>query len=469
MVVGLIRNSRYALLLLAVLAQLVTVLITWPLWQVRDAPVNLPVAVWWPQFSFQWAMVGSLALAALLPKYGIALHWIVLVAACLSDQFRLEPQFFGIAVLMLPFLGNAGLAICRWYLVAMWIWTGVHKFLSPEWMGHISWSLVEMAGFSPRNLHLAFAVFVAASEVALGMLAWFRPRWASGICAVVHLGIVLFLSPLLSDTNVSVIPWNLTIATVGSWVLWQAGKIEASADWRRPSWEISVAALLLMVPVGFYGGWIDRCFCHVMYSGHLPRGLQTTQHGPVEIADFPELGVPFPHERRLFKLYFARTASVGDKLHLTDPRRQPLDEYFVMTLSGPRRISAEDFFGYQAGEVAGIAIDDRQALFSLARAGVKLLRESQDSAVFAVGFTRQNYDPMLLSHLQRLPNLRQVDLSDTAISDQDVAALAGLPLLMGLGLNRTQVTDRGLDALKSMPFLEYIESDGTTISKFRGN
>ena len=167
------------MLVVAILCQLATIAITWATWQTRDDPVSLPLYAGLPEISFGWAMVASLVLAGLFPKFGVPLHWITLVTACAFDQYRLEPQFFGLAVLMLVYFGDVGVRICRWYLVAMWIWTGTHKFLSPEWMGHLSWTLVNDAGLPPERLYIAFAVLVAATEISLGLLACCRPRWAS--------------------------------------------------------------------------------------------------------------------------------------------------------------------------------------------------------------------------------------------------------------------------------------------------
>lgn len=465
-------TKRRAMLIVAVLCQLATVAITWSLWQIRDHPVNLPVRSDLPQVSFGWAMVASLVLAGLVPKVGVPLHWIVLITACTVDQFRLEPQFFGLAVLMLVYFGDTGLRVSRWYLVAMWVWAGIHKFLSPEWMGHLSWSLVDSAGLPADRLYLAFAVTVAATELTLGLLAWYRPRFAAWLCVVVHVGVVIFLSPLVTAMNYSVIPWNLGIACVGYWILMQFDQSQPQHIWMLPRWEKATVASLMLVPIGFYFGWVDRCFCHVMYSGSLPRGLVTSRSGTAEIDTYPELAVPFPHERRLYRLHFARTAQTGDKLHIADPRRMVPDLYFRMQSTGPGSISSEDFFSVQRvdaeiDEVFGVGIDDKCSLFALSQAGVRMLRKTDQSMVYAVAFTSENFDRKLLAYLKGLPNLQQIQFSGTDIRDEDLAELKTLRLLTGLGLNHTPVTDQGLSQLDDLPHLQYVESDGTAITKYR--
>ena len=411
-------RRRYAMLVVAILCQLATVAITWKLWQVRDHPVNLPVYSGLPEISFGWAMMVSLVIAAVLPKYGVPLHWITLITASAFDQFRLEPQFFGLAMLMLVYFGDGGLRISRWYLVAMWIWTGIHKFLSPEWMGYLSWGIVDRAGLPADNLYLPFAIGVAATELTLGLLACFRPRIAAKLCVAVHLGIVVFLSPLFTEMNYSVIPWNIAIAVVGYWILMQYGLEKPEPNRQLPRWEKAVIGLLMVVPIGFYFGWVDRSFCHVMYSGNLPSGLVTTRQGPIEFDSYDQLAVPFPHERRLFRLYFARTAQSGDKLHIADPRTLLDDQYFALRSDGPQPITAEEFFGAtQIGgdakrdQVLGAGIDDQRSLFALSQAGVRMLRRTDQSVVYAAAFTPETFDRQLVPYLKGLPNLQQIQFA----------------------------------------------------------
>jgi hypothetical protein len=291
---------------------------------------------------------------------------------------------------------------------------------------------------------------------------------------VVHLGIVVFLSPMFAGMNVSVIPWNFAIAVVGYWILMQFDPTPSGLRWKLPRWEKSVVTLFMLIPLGFYVGWVDRCFCHVMYSGNLPRGLITNKDGAIEYDSYPDLGVPFPHERRLFLQYFARTARYGDKLHIADPRKFLPDQYFVMRLSGPWEISAREFFDVlripvarvNIDEVVGVGIDDNQSLFALSQAGVKMLKKTEDSMVYAVAFTPENFNRSLLRQLKGLPNLQQLQFSGTDIRDDDLAALKSLRLLTGLGLNQTQITDQGLQQLEALPYLQTVESDGTAITKY---
>ena len=77
---------------LVVGAQAVTLGLTWPLWQHRTMPPMLP-AVDIPSPDMGWPLLGSLVLVLAAPRWGVALHGILLLAAILMDQMRLQPEF----------------------------------------------------------------------------------------------------------------------------------------------------------------------------------------------------------------------------------------------------------------------------------------------------------------------------------------------------------------------------------------
>ncbi len=457
---------RFCLLLLGMVCQMATVWITWPLWQTRTSIPHLP-AVDLPQVSFGWMMMVSVGLVVFRPSWGIIAHWIVLVGASTLDQFRLQPQFFSIAILMTACVWEWGRIVARWHLASMWLWAGLHKLLSADWFGHASYWLVER--LDAESWYLTFAVAVALSEFGLGMLACFRPKWAAVACVPIHLGIVVFL--LMIDWNPSVIPWNLSMAATGCWVMWH------TKDWRPTHlWEVAVCIAWLVTPIGFFTGWVDHGFAAVLYSDSLPRGLITTKNGVHAIQGWGDLVVPFPNERRTLRIYFQQYAESGDKLHISDPRRMLNDQFFVLDRSRQAQpIDVDTFFSAQQSipgqqgdfspTVAGVGLDERRAVFALGKAGVRMLRAAPDQPIYAVAFTPENYDPDLLAQLQGLPNLTQIQLSDTSVQNSDLRYLLKLRLLIGIGLDRTNITDEGLRQLRELPLLQYIECEETKITE----
>ncbi|WP_250931557.1 hypothetical protein [Aporhodopirellula aestuarii] len=472
-----VGRSQYALLLFGVICQLVTIGITWPLWQIRISPPHLPT---WdlPQWPFGWLMVASLVLVAAKPRWGVPVHWGVLIVACVWDQFRMQPQFFSIAVLMTACVWDAGRRVARWTLVSTWLWAGLHKLLSPDWFGYASHWVVARSGFDADSTYFGFALGVAVVELAVGLLAIFRPKWAAPACLVMHVGIALMISPVVLNWNESVLPWNLSVAVIGTWVM------RTTETWRPDqAWEKVVCTICLFAPIGFYGGYLDHGFSGVLYSGSLPQGLITTKRGLQPIEGWGELAVPFPSERRTLRIYFEQVAEPGAKLHLADPRPWLDDAFYVLDSDHHARpIDSDAFFagvpvfddspadGFDQidssapYEISGVGLDSRRSKFELQRAGVRMVRRAADEPIYAVAFTKDSFDRELLNYLPGLPNLMQIQFAGTAIQDDDLRKLLRCRLLTGIGLDHTAITDAGLGHLKTLPYLQYIECEGTEIT-----
>jgi hypothetical protein len=179
------QNGRAIWMIVCVAAQAATLAITWPLWETRQSPPHLPW-VHLPQIPFGGILMCSLILILFRPQLGVRFHIGVLAASWLFDQWRIQPQVIGIAVLLLATTETWGPAIAKSYLIAMWFWSGL----------------------DPATWHAPFAYSIAIGEIILGVLAVARPRWAAIGCAALHLSIALFLSPLVHNWNVSVIGYS---------------------------------------------------------------------------------------------------------------------------------------------------------------------------------------------------------------------------------------------------------------------
>ena len=66
--------------------------------------------------------------------------------------------------------------------------------------------------------------------------------------------------------------------------------------------------------------------------------------------------------------------------------------------------------------------------------------------------------------LKELPDLRELSLSDTAITDQSLAGIDALVNLRSLDLSQTLVTDASIDVLSKLPDLSEIDIEGTAIT-----
>ena len=473
-----IGGLNYALLLVAVLAQLLTVCITWEVWQVRSLPPNLPL-IEAQQISFGiWVLV-SLACVLVAPKQGFWVHVSVVLVASLYDQFRMQPQFLAIIFLMLATIWDWGKVTCRWFLVSVWLWAGVHKILSPHWFAHASfWILakLDIPVDNAMSIHWFFALSVGLAEVIVGLAAVFKPKLAAIFCVAMHCSIFVLLCVI--DWNYSVLPWNIATAIVGCWTLWtiaRRGKNEVREETARPrrfAMNFTLAVVFLVPPAGFYYGLLDHGYASVLYSDFIARGLMTKSDRVEKIRGWEPVHVPFPSERRTFPQYFELVAEDGDKLHLFDPRPALDDQYFCLRDGKAIQIDAAEFFDSVGEEVAGVAMNDPKAKFWLKQWGKLLGRwykgvrqESMDNSIaYAYTMKPEYYCLDALQMLSGLPNLQQLQLANCPVDDGDLKYLSNLKQLTFVGLNNTNVTDEGLRHLESLPHLRLLEIEDTKIS-----
>ncbi len=462
-------RTSYLLLVVCVVSQLVTVAITWPVWQARVSPVNLPWIATTPQLSMGVPMVVSLLLVLVAPqKIAMVLHLGVLLAAIAMDQFRCQPQVISIAALMAACVFKSVRQLCVWYLISIWLWTGIHKVLSPDWFGYSSVDLLKrLRWVNPYVYHVHFAVLVAASEIGIGVLAVLRPPIAALFCLALHLGIAIFL--FVVNWNYSVLPWNLCTAVVGCWLLWNASTSTSGLGLgpkllHRPNskWQLITLVMMMILPAGIYFGLVRHCFAHVLYSDHLPIAAITRGPDEVEPLDgWDDFAVPFPHEKAAYVAYLKASGKPGQKLHVLDPRKFVKGGYFVV---GPNRqvkeIGEQAFFSSDPLSEAGIAVDDPGVILELELAGVRMRKRKLRSMVFAAILDPQKFTPGLVDLLAGLPNLEEVQFRGCSIEDQDVKKLLKLSRLKRVGFDDTPVTLAGIKHLRGLESLELIQFGG---------
>jgi hypothetical protein len=474
-----IGYENYFFLVICVFAQLLTVLITWPLWEIRQSPVNLPWINAMPQIPYGILVIASLVGVLISPRrYGLAIHCAVLAAAVLSDQTRCQPQVLWVAVLSVACVFDRAKQFCVWALVALWLWAGIHKAISSEWYQGNAYQLMQQAGVTePLRWCYWFALLVTISEIAHGVLAIFRPRAAAITCALLHLGIAGFM--MFIQYNFSVVPWNICTAIVGTWLMFKAVTVEG-VPWKHVLAIPAVTsipalsqasgsrwlgwcaiALLLVLPAGFYTGHVRHCFAHVLYSGGLPLASISKADGTVDqLLGWDVIRVPFPHEPSAFRDYFRLTAAPGEKLHIHEVRPWLRSHYYQLDASQQlQEISRSEFFAAESS-VGGIGCDDRTATFELIERGAKMKRRTADAMIFAISFTPEDFSAAQLDLVNDLPNIEEIQLKGCDVRDDDLKRIVTLNRLRGIGLNQTPITHAGLTHLSGMTRLTLIEYNG---------
>lgn len=93
---------------------------------------------------------------------------------------------------------------------------------------------------------------------------------------------------------------------------------------------------------------------------------------------------------------------------------------------------------------------------------ITTLRALQNSLV-SISFNELTISPNELLQLSKLPSLREVDLSETDVSDLDLALIAKLPLT-SISLRDTKISDSGVAHLEALSSLEKLELSSTRVT-----
>ncbi|WP_425613423.1 leucine-rich repeat domain-containing protein [Anatilimnocola sp. NA78] len=456
--------ANYPLLILVAVCQLLTIGISWPVWQVRSTPPLLPL-IWFPEISFGVPLVISLLAVTYWPRAASIVHVALLSLAIIADQHRLQPQVISLAVLLIgcAFI-SAGYTV-RWYLAAMWLWAGLHKFLSPEWYGFQSWWFLDQCGLDP-SWHLPFAILVAVFETTIGLLAMFAPRRAAWPAVVLHAGLLVSLSPLVRNFNESVWPWNIATAAVAFWLLRRVDN--QPSELPRVAWaERSAAVIMLLAPALFYVNWLNPHLAFVLYSGNMPRAIHVKHDSYVHLDGWTGQAVPFPDSPRLFVELFRKTSQPGDKLHIADPRWGLPDQYFIKReLNGVQPLAREEFWRSKSPatdtSVRPIELEDLQLVWKLRQAGYQLEPTGFEIILKAANTapTLQSQPRDVVSLLAGLHNLRELHWERVKLSDADLDTLAGLHQLELLQLRGCELPEHTWEELKKCRQLAWIQIQG---------
>jgi hypothetical protein len=319
-------DPRVVLRILLVACQALSIALTWPLWQVRESPPlppNLPL-IGVPQFNAGFVLLASLVLVAGRPRTGIAAHFALLAFAIAQDETRLQPQVLSIALLLLATLpGSAARFVGLAHLVALWLWSGLHKLMSPEYFTHGGFLVTQRFATFPEPIARGLAVALALLEVGLGLAACFartRPM-ARAAGAAFHLGVLLWLSPLVLDWNEAVWPWNVALVFT-AWIVLGPGFPSFSEQRRAaPRFARALVAVELVAPAGYQLGLVPAPLAHALYCMSTPHALWFHADGRIDhLKELPELGVFLPATDHALEASFRAQARPGERLLVVEQR-----------------------------------------------------------------------------------------------------------------------------------------------------
>lgn len=313
-----------ALRAILVAAQIATVLVTWRVWGPRSHPPMLPL-VDLPTLHAGWPMLASLAVVLGWPRIGVPLHSLVLAAAIVADQSRMQPHVISLATLLWGTTGwPGGLVVARAALAALWTYAGIHKLTSPAYYTVSGgWLLRAVWPDGPVWLAPTLAAAVAATEVFLGC-GCFVPRLRKTVAVVAaafHLAAFAVLAFRL-QWDMPVWPWNLALAAAGPGLV---------MPWRGPGLGVERAAagrpariaaiVLLLMPAGYWLGVVDAFLAHCVYADNRPKAYVCTPFSRTDLDGIClRLGVVLPPAHRLYGPFFHGIGRPGEWLEIEDPR-----------------------------------------------------------------------------------------------------------------------------------------------------
>ena len=320
-------EPRVVLRAILVACQALTIGLTWPLWQLRASPPLpplLPLVRFVPQFSVGFVLLATLALVLWRPRGGIAVHFAALALAIVQDETRFQPQVLSLALLMLATLPGTGARFVGLaHLVALWSWSGFHKLLSPEYLAHGGILVTKRFATFPEAIACSLMVAVALLEVALALAACSaRTRPLARVAgAAFHLGVLIWLSPLVLDWNEAIWPWNVALV-FAAWILLGGDTPLFKEQWRAaPRWARAVVVVELVAPAGYQAGLVPAPLAHALYCMSTPHALWHHADGRVEhLQEQSELGVFLPATDHALEASFHARARAGDRLVIVEKR-----------------------------------------------------------------------------------------------------------------------------------------------------
>lgn len=269
------------------------VALSWPLWAGTHAIPRVPFAGRIPVPPLVADLNAALVLLAAVAGAGLARQWrpwyaistVVLVWLVLLDQHRFQPWAYQYLMVLLPLAAlprGEGLRYARWWLVALYVHSGLSK-LDVSFCDGLGLAFLR-AALEPFGLYpsawptpwrrLAVLTMPLGEIAVAAALAWPRARRVGRVGAVLlHATLVVILGPIGLGHSLIVLTWNAAMAAE----VWVAFGPELAAGWSpgRGTWAgLPVKAVFLagvLLPLGERWGVFDAWPSHALYASHVGR------------------------------------------------------------------------------------------------------------------------------------------------------------------------------------------------------
>ncbi len=216
--------------LVILLAIGIGVFMSWPLWQYHASFPMFPF-ISLPSYVGEvinnvgvYLLIGFLVLSLLFPSRISALSLFVISSLLIAqDQLRLQPWFYMYLLLLIPVLyywqqeQHAYLKrYCQLVIAGVYFWSGIHK-IHPNFFELVLKPILQFySGLGNSfwiNKFSTVSYLVPVLELSVGLsfvfLKWVQT--AKKVVVVMHILLIIYLSPLGIAYNYVVIPWNVAM------------------------------------------------------------------------------------------------------------------------------------------------------------------------------------------------------------------------------------------------------------------
>jgi hypothetical protein len=335
-----------ALRVLLAVGFLASIAITYPLWLTERPFPLIPVDPGIPIFPFPLdlgallLLVTLLAVSIFIPSGMVAVSIIGVVALLWAqDQNRIHPwgYFFVLGFGALADLWikpreqkrpSETVTLLQFIVVTIYAWTGLQK-LRVTYFTEVVPLLISSFSSPPpiASVYLFYATPFIEVALALGLL-FYRTRRLSVIGLVLlHVGILVMVSPWGRNENFSIVPWNITMACVVILLFWRSKttlRAIVLPRWTRT--RIIFVQLCVVLPLlGYFGLW-NPYLSFSVYSGASAHGYAFFQERAVPHLPSSIRSIISPSEGGLYQLSFDRW---GLTTLFSIPSPQPQDVYEI--------------------------------------------------------------------------------------------------------------------------------------------
>ncbi len=285
-----------------------------------------PIPSPWDYILFGATLV-ALALSALTPRL-IPIFASLALILVVCDQSRLQPWFYEYVFLLLG-ISFASPNACRLIVASTYFWSGAQNLNAAFISDVFPWMLAPFARHLP---HAAESLIHPLSMAAPFIELWigiallgrkFRTP-AVVVAVIMHVFILIALSPWGQNYNHVLWPWNLAMIAVVVVLFWKTDESARKILLGRNRFHIGVLLLFGLAPMlSFFGLW-DHYLSAAMYTSNtnhgtifvtgrllprLPDGIRRYARGEtpavqsIDIAEWSanELNVPPYPELRIYK------------------------------------------------------------------------------------------------------------------------------------------------------------------------